>query len=174
MSVSVKDALDRGRSDRESTKLMRGSDLSNKQQTIIIRVIDVRESPMGFKSPIILDHHPVLEGCEAFPLNITNLEILGEKVGDDLSVLIGRAIVLRKYLTRNPQTKQTAYGLLVEAVEGVDVDHTGKPIKAAGKGKAKPVLKRKPESGKTLKSGRNKSRKVAPRKRASKGDEVPF
>lgn len=154
---SIQDALERARGDRESTKLLRGSDLTHKQQTVIIRVVDVRDAPPNFKSPMIIDHHPVLDGREAFPVNITNLEILLSKVGDDPSVLIGRGIVLRKYLTRNPQTKQHAFGLLVESVEGVDVDATGRPLTTRSKRK----LKAKPASGKTLKKGRKKRTKRA-------------
>lgn len=116
MPTSAQDLL-KNAPKSSGANLLKGNDLGKKQDTTTIVVTELRKPPIGFNSPLILEVKSEFPGKTAFPVNRTNLNILSEQVGDNLDVLIGAQIVLRRHVVNNPQTRQMTYGLYVESVK---------------------------------------------------------
>jgi hypothetical protein len=136
MALSASAALQGG----YKTKLLHGSDIPEKLDGVIVKVLKIRPAPQTFRSPYILDFtEPLPYGCSSWGLNMTNTAILAEKVGDDLEAVNGKRVYLKKFRVENPQTGETVWSLNIERVEG----ERKTPAKAA---KAKPDKGKQPRS----------------------------
>jgi len=97
-----------------SKNLLRGSDLPTKMREVTVRVLEAREAPEGFNSPLILDlDGEPIPGKSAVPLNITNTRALAQLLGDDYSKWAGSQVTFAKIPSRNPQTGAQTWGLRV-------------------------------------------------------------
>lgn len=99
--------------------LLHGSDIPAKFDGVVARVKEIRQAPANFRAPFIIDFaEPLPYGCRSWPINMTNTAILAEKIGDDLSVITGKQIYLKKIKVENPQTGEEVYSLTIGKVEG--------------------------------------------------------
>lgn len=92
--------------------LLKGSDLPQKTAKIKVVCVDVRESPEEFSSPLIMEIEEVY-GKSNWALNKTNIKALVSLIDDDYEKWSGHEIELTKFITRNPTSKQQAWGLSV-------------------------------------------------------------
>lgn len=115
MGKSISD-MNRGGS---GAKMLHGSDLGKNENSVKIKVKELREAPSNFNSPAILDLEDPIHNCEAFALNITNLKALAVLVGLDETAdfdllakkVVGKSFTLYKTLVNNPKTKKMTASL---------------------------------------------------------------
>jgi hypothetical protein len=100
--------------------MLHGSDLTKAEQSIKIKVKELREAPKNFNSPAILDLAEPVHEKQAFAVNITNLRALGELVGLDddsadfdaiASKVKGKTFTLYKSMVNNPKTNKMTFSL---------------------------------------------------------------
>ena len=101
--MSLKKMLD-NHSEGHATELLKASDLPPGTESITVEVVGVREAPIGWKSPAIVDFKKAIEGKTALALNRTNHKAMMKKYGDDESSLIHKKLTFNVISTRNPQT----------------------------------------------------------------------
>jgi len=101
--MSLKKMLD-NHSDGPGAALLKASDLPAGTKSITIEVVGVREAPLGWSAPAIVDFKKAIEGKTALALNKTNHKAVIKKYGDDESTLIGKKMKFDIISTRNPQT----------------------------------------------------------------------
>jgi hypothetical protein len=96
----------------DTIPLLKGSDFPLKTKSVKIKILDAREAPSEFSSPMILDIEETF-GRGAMPVNKTNLNNLVDMLGDDYAKWKGHTITVETTLVRNPKTKQNTRGILV-------------------------------------------------------------
>jgi hypothetical protein len=97
---------------KHGDNLLKGSDIPGKIEEIKIVCTGVRTSPPGFKSPFIMAIEPIYRKSE-WAINQINTQALVSLINDDYEKWIGYEIVLSKYMTTNPSTKEATWGLIV-------------------------------------------------------------
>jgi hypothetical protein len=101
--MSLKKMLE-NHSDGPGSALLKASELPNGTKSITTEVVGVREAPLGWGSPAILDFKKPIEGKTALALNKTNHKAIIKAFGDDESILIGKKLKFDVISSRNPQT----------------------------------------------------------------------
>lgn len=100
--------------------MLHGSDLNKSEQSVKIKVKELREAPKNFNSPAILDLAEPIHEKAAFAVNITNLRALGELVGvegddadfDTIAAKVkGKTFTLYKSMVNNPKTNKMTFSL---------------------------------------------------------------
>lgn len=103
--------------------MLHGSDLNKTEQSVKIKVKELREAPKNFNSPAIIDLAEPVHDKLAFAVNITNLRALGELVGiggDDADFdkiaekAKGKQFTLYKSMANNPKTNKMTWSLFFE------------------------------------------------------------
>jgi hypothetical protein len=97
-------------------------------------ILDVRESPANFGSPLIIDFDTEVMGATSWACNLTEARRLSHLIHDDWSLWIGWGLVLGVVSANNPQTKRQVDSLAVIAVVEPEV--------VKKKRKSKPTIKR--------------------------------
>lgn len=102
----------------EPGKLLKGSDVVSAKKTAVGGVIlEVRDSPKGFGSPLIIDFDSdVLPGISSWPVNITESRKLASMIADDTELWAGWAVVLVIEKKNNPKTNRDVDSLVVDSV----------------------------------------------------------
>ena len=113
MASASKAASSRG---GEGGKLLKGSDLTNKESSTTVFVIAVREAPEEWQSPLVMDIEEN-HGCTAIALNKTNIRKLSELIDDNYDLWPGYEITFAKVRTHNPKTGAPVNGLEVESAK---------------------------------------------------------
>lgn len=111
MSLSAKQ-LFRRRSKTEGRTFLKYSDLPMGTRILETRVLMVRETPR-LNSPaafdiapeVMCDGRPVTVTADSVTINLTNLQLIGEQVGDDLAKLAGSVITWSFSMKSNPNAK---------------------------------------------------------------------
>jgi hypothetical protein len=101
--MSLKKMLE-NHSDGPGAALLKASDLLAGTKSITIEVVGIREAPLGWNSPAIVDFKKAIAGKTALPLNKTNHKAIMKSFGDDESVLIGMKLKFDIISSLNPQT----------------------------------------------------------------------
>lgn len=100
--------------------MLHGSDLNKSEQSIKIKVKEIREAPKNFNSPAIIDFSERVHNKEAFAVNITNLRALAEMYDLDpekadfetiAKKVRGQTLTLYKTMANNPKTNKMVYSL---------------------------------------------------------------
>lgn len=113
MASATKTAKARG---GEGGKLLKGSDVPKSKQNVTVFVNSVREAPVEWGSPLVMDIDEIYE-CTALALNKTNIKHLVEKIGDDYDEWGGHEVTFVKTRVTNPNTGEAVTGLEVESVK---------------------------------------------------------
>lgn len=107
--------------------MLHGSDLNAREQTVKIKVKELREAPKNFNSPAIIDLAEPVHEKQAFAVNITNLralaELMGFKLGEgdevDFDALAakvrGKTLTLYRSMVNNPKTNKMTHSLFFSA-----------------------------------------------------------
>lgn len=117
--------------------LLHGSDIPKQFDGVVVKVKLVRKGPANFKAPFIIDFdEPLPYGCKSWAMNITNVAIAAEKIGDDLEKLQGRRIYLKKVKVDNPASGEVVDSLNIAKIEGEKAPRVDtKPEKKAAREK---------------------------------------
>lgn len=104
--------------------MLKGSDVPKNITKFKIKIGALREAPLNFKSPFIIDLAEAVYGKEAFAVNITNLRALAEMAGLDPETadcdtvgkkMKGKTVQVYISMTNNPQTKKMVRSLFFSA-----------------------------------------------------------
>ena len=110
--MTLKAMLDR-RSNGEAGSLLNSSDIPVGTKTVIIVILEIRESPDGFNAPAIIYLKKPVFGKSAWAVNKTNMKMLIKLFGDDETKLVGKKVKLEVISVRNPQTGEIVPSLAV-------------------------------------------------------------
>jgi hypothetical protein len=100
--------------------MLHGSDLNRSENSVKIKVKELREAPKNFNSPAIIDLAEPVHEKVAFAVNITNLRALAELQGlssddADFDVIAakvkGKTLTLYRSMVNNPKTNKMTNSL---------------------------------------------------------------
>lgn len=101
--------------------MLHGSELNKSEQSVKIKVKELREAPKNFNSPAIIDLAEPVHEKVAFAVNITNLRALAELAGfedpdkvefEKLAERVrGKSFTLYKSMVNNPKTNKMTFSL---------------------------------------------------------------
>jgi hypothetical protein len=91
--------------------LLKGTDLGKNAVTVLC--CEVRESPEGWGSALIMDFDPAIAGRTSVALNKTNIKALVEMIDDDYETWAGYDLTFERVRVNNPQTKQPTWGISI-------------------------------------------------------------
>jgi hypothetical protein len=101
------------RSNGQAGTLLNSSDIPVGTKTVVIVIVEIRESPDGFNAPAIIYLKQPVFGKSAWAVNKTNMKMLIKLFGDNEKKLVGKKVKLEVVSVRNPQTGEVVPSLAV-------------------------------------------------------------